>query len=449
MLEIDCFSFSFTDIQTGAINTTAANIIITDNNFKQLQTNAFAITKWNTINFENNHVVQLQSFFDFSEIFPNLINEFTFKGNEIYNISSYALSFLPKIPEQINHFKFDDNLFNITCICEIDKWIESLLQSNEADHVNSRNIDYIINTSFCSVTPLLERCFEIEEGNINMKNFTKLLCNMNEDTIKCMKYNGEVKVIETTEIMFLDEIDTQQSHPTIVIVGFVFLGILILTAVGSIVIALIRGGLWLKRKGYCNHFRNFHYNRNVSSLEDEGVIVNEDSNNKSESDKNDAPLQLTQELLQSLREQLENPETHEQAREMIEKLYDMFIIPEEGYTNNNRQEDPHLYEELGNLQLPQLNNETEPLQQNNAVNFLKFMEEKMYPEKEIPLTLYSEPKDTTVHLYSELQQKINGETAEEETENKSSLKSIDSKKMAIRPLPEKPDFNKPGPSSKQ
>lgn len=388
--------------------------------------------------FDNNIVIHLQSFLEITELKSD-IEKFSFKGNSIQNAETFSLIFLPKLREQSkNKIIFDDNFFNHTCKCEMDKWLEQLL--------NSKDFDYILYTSFCTVTPLLANCFKIEEGIINMKNFSQLLCNMDEDTITCMEYNGEVKTFETTEILFLDDITNDSSNTTIVILCFTLVGAVILSVIGTVVIVLIRGCLWLKSNGYCAQFRNFHYNRNVVSNEEEGTMVNEDSN-KTESDKNEMPIQLTYELLHKLREQLENPETHEEAREMIEKLYDMFII-EEGYTNNNRDDEAHLYEELGNLQMPQQTTEdeadlaSEPLQQNGAINFLKFIEEKMYPEKEIPLTMYSEPKDSTVHLYSELHQKLYGDNSFDDNDKKSTFKSSSSGSMTTRPLPAKP-----GPST--
>ncbi|KAJ8937063.1 hypothetical protein NQ314_012057 [Rhamnusium bicolor] len=87
------------------------------------------------------------------------------------------------------------------------------------------------------------------------------------------------------------------------------------------------------------------YNNNDNS-NDENTIVTVDENEKLE-----VPEELTIEFLQVLSKRLDDPTTHQEASEMIERLYEMFII-EDSYENNNRQdEEAHLYEELGNLNL--------------------------------------------------------------------------------------------------
>lgn len=110
------------------------------------------------------------------------------------------------------------------------------------------------------------------------------------------------------------------------------------------------------------------------------------------------------------------------------------------------------FSQIGNLQIHPQNHDNQTEHEdtnfpNGAINLINIMEDRLNPqEKEIPLTVYSEPKDSTVHLYSELQQKK--ATEEEENDRKASLKSSGSSGMATRPLPAKPGLNRPGPSSR-
>lgn len=289
------------------------------------------------------------------------------------------------------------------------------------------------------MTGFLSRCFELEVGLMNMRNFTEMVCGI-RDTIVCQPYEGETKVIDTTSTMLLDEKDEADNRN--LILGLTLGSLFIVAVSGTIVILLIRGGLWLKRKGY---FRNMRYNQNENSNEDENTIVTMD---QSEDNKQvEMPEELTPELLQTLRERLEDPQTHQEACEMIERLYDMFIV-DESYTNNNRQEEEaHLYEELGNLQNP-----PEAKQENAPINILRLMEERFnFPmidqDEERPALVgeYSEPSDAAVHLYSEVKQNCKNDESDCRNSKNNSMRSNASSTMAFRPLPEKPTA---GPSSK-
>lgn len=389
-------------------------------------------------------------------------HKFTFRSNEIYNVHPGAFSFLQEI-DGIDGFNFQNNSFNDTCTCTMYEWFESLL--------NGTNVGYMINSSFCRVIDFLSKCYQLGEGLINMQNFTELVCGNNN--ITCEPYNGETKLLDTTAIIFLDETPEPSRNGVFIVIIISVITTLVII-VGIAVVLLIKGGIWLKRKGYCMHFRNMQYNPNDASNEDEGAMVNEDHyqqqhnhvqnqhheiQNQPQEDRNDFPDELTSELLQELRRKLENPETEEEAREMIEKLYEMYVI-DDGYTNNNRHEEAHLYEELGNLQQTTTNNDNfnSELIPNGAINFLKYIEEKfnntnddVNDEEDVPkrpalVTLYSEPKDAAVHLYSEL----NNRTSNPEPERSSLTLKSNTSTMAFRPLPDKPNNNitEAGPSNR-
>lgn len=418
-----------------------------------LREEAFIIINWNEININNNHITTIQKdFLKLPEFDPYNIRQFSFKGNYMINPQMESLSFVKSL-KGIPNFIFDDNAFSEQCMCFQNEWMSKL--------TNTYDVDNILKTSFCNVTSFLATCFQIEKTLINMENFTILACK-NEEILKCEKYHGETKVIETTATMLLDdyqETDNNSMYILAITIGCVF----IIAILGTLVILSIRAGIWLKRKGYCAHFRNLPYNQqNESSLEDENVMVPEEPPSVHE-----LPDELTQELLQTLRMQLENPQTHQQAREMIERLYETFVI-EDSYTNNNTHDDAHLYEELGNLQINRTEEKelnTDNNTEHGAMNFLKLMEDKISQpinNLDIPtdsnkkdtdkpaslINVYSEPKDSTVHLYSELNQKLNGVLdGTLEQDKKASLKSASSNgSMAFRPLPAKPEA---GPSSQQ
>lgn len=441
------FCFRITEIHRGAINNTIANTIVTDNEIGTFYSGAFVIQRWDRVTFDNNIMHHVEPHFLELRDPAALPSTLTFVGNEIYKTDDDALRFVADLRKTDANLKFEGNFFNQTCFCDISRWIMGLLGDQDMDTA------FVLDSSFCAVNALLSRCFEIPEGLINMRNYTELACSP-EDVIACEKYIGETKVLNTTTDLLAEE----KPDNLTLITGILAASMLAIILSGIVVAVLIRGGLWSKQKGYCMRFRNLQYHN-----ESQFTIAEEEMETSTEhlddSDKIDVPEELTPEILQQLREKLEDPETHEEAREMIERLYEMFIVGET-YTNNNRRdEETHLYEELGNMKTPKPAEavEDEPL------GFLRLIEEKYNLPKQ-PTTSsqpalagdYSEPSDAAVHLYSELQQN-NKSPEEEKTKSllslngtSSTLKSNSSGKMAFRPLPDKPkpypDNSAPGPS---
>lgn len=426
-------------METGVTHNAIASTIISDNYIQTVHEKAFAFQSWNTINFDDNIIVNLhRSFLDIPKM-DQENQEFTFISNDIFQIHEGAFDFLPNV-EKLPKFSFKNNSFNETCKCNLTFWLQGI--------VNSSNVEYILNSSFCRVIDFLSKCYHLGEGLISMKNFTELVCG--DNNITCEQYHGETKILDTTAIMLFED-TPQPSRNGIFIAIIISIVVIIVAITGTVAILLMKGGLWLKKKGYCIHFRNMQYNQNENSNDDEGAIVQQIVHHQQE--RHDLPEELTPELLQDLRKKLENPETQDQAREMIEKLYEMFII-DDSYTNNNRQEEEaHLYEELGNLQNPHIGESL----QIDAISLIKSIEKKFnttpiddeedeetVKDKPALVTVYSEPQDAAVHLYSELNNKLQ---SEDEANKKSSIKSNNS--MAFRPLPEKPkNIHEAGPSTK-
>ncbi|KAJ8975743.1 hypothetical protein NQ317_015365 [Molorchus minor] len=383
-----------TDVESRAIVTTVAKVEITDNQIFNFQTHGFVFNNWNRITIDNNIIKHLHSDFIEAPLNPD-VERFSFKGNEIYILDQAALSFLSDLDERL--IIFNDNYFNQSCDCKIDKWLEEITN-------NSKTIQAVMATSFCPVNEFLSQCFSLPVGIINIKNFTERSCS--NFTI-CEPYNGETRTIDTTSKIFLQQDETEKQNWLIFIITIVAL--LITVIIVTSIILLIRGSRWLKRKGY---FRNMHYQNNDQSNDDENTIVTVDENEKL-----DVPEEITLEFLQLLWTRLEDPATHQDASEMVERLYEMFVI-EDGYENNNRQdEEAHLYEELGNLNLqnaPPPYEEERPQTSTEAKSILKLMGEKLnlQTDEQRPINTasalvgdYSEPTDAAIHLYSELKNK--------------------------------------------
>ncbi|XP_060535523.1 uncharacterized protein LOC132707628 [Cylas formicarius] len=421
-----------TEIETNAIISTVANVEIVGNEILTFNRAGFVISNWNRIVIDQNIIKNLHR--NFVEAPVSAETElFTFKGNEIYNLMEGSLSFVATLDP--SHLVFDDNYFDESCSCEMSEWIESLTNGTD-------KLQLIMDTSFCTVDEILANCFSMQQGVINIQNFTDRTCYNN--TV-CEPYNGETRVIDTTSRIFVE--DTEAEKRTWLIVIFVVIALFILVLVSTFVALLVRGSRWLKRKGY---FRNQYYNNHPSN-EEENTIVTVDTDN----DKLEIPDELTIEFLHVLSKRLDDPATHQEASEMIERLYEMFII-DDSYENNNREEEVHLYEELGNLnlQIPPPPYEEQEKPQSPVTNstgprgILKLMEEKFYGgtqdgggSKPTLTGEYSEPTDAAVHLYSELKHNLDSK--------KDGAQSNGTTSIALKPLQNNADyFFKAGPSSK-
>ncbi|CAG9818961.1 unnamed protein product [Phaedon cochleariae] len=415
-----------TDIESKAITSTIANFEVVGNHIVNIQTSGFNIMNWNRIVMDHNIIIHLHSGF-IEASHGTDIEKMSFKGNEIHRIEDGAFSFISQVENKF--LIFDDNFFNKSCNCSIDKWIESITN-------NSGKNELVMDTSFCTVDDFLSRCFSLPVGIINIQNFTKTACT---NFTVCEPYEGKTRIVNTTSKIFIPEDDSEKQSWLIFMITII--GLFIVAIIVTFIILLVRGSRWLKEKG-C--FRNVHYNNNELSNEEEGTIVTMDENEKL-----DIPEELTLEFLQVLSKRLDDPNTHQEASEMIERLYEMFII-DDAYENNNRQEEEaHLYEELGNLnlQIPPPPYEEEKETSNGARSILKLMEEKFNnlqtgerePNEQKPALVgeYSEPTDAAVHLYSELKNKS------ERIDAKNSNDTVKSNgSTTLRPLPEKPSDEK-------
>ncbi|KAG5884567.1 hypothetical protein JTB14_006593 [Gonioctena quinquepunctata] len=401
-----------TDIESRALMSTIAKVEIVGNQIVNFNSHGFVFNNWNKITVDDNIIKHLYP--NFLEA-PNGadIEKFSFKGNEIYQMDDGALSF--------SH--------------------SSTKNSSSSTTTSSTNPATAPSTNGWKTLPTTLRRSRI----INIHNFTERTC---ANFTVCEPYEGKTRVVDTTSKIFLPEDDSDKQSWLIFMITVV--GLFILAILVTFIVLLVRGSRWLKEKGY---FRNVHYANNELSHEDEGTIVTLDDDNEML----EIPEELTLEFLQILSKRLDDPNTHQEASEMIERLYEMFII-DDGYENNNRQEEEaHLYEELGNLnlQIPPPPYEEEKESSNGPRSILKLMEEKFNQQTEggessnskPPLVSdYSEPTDSAVHLYSELKNKSE---KSEIKDNRGTLKSNGFGSM--RPLPGKPSETfdvEAGPSTK-
>lgn len=430
-------------IHSGAINSTIARTIFTNNDIGTFHSKGFTIPGWSQIYIENNKFDDVNKKMLDIPYKPSSCQdpcEITFTNNEIGNMQPGALDFISIIPPNVKS-NFENNNFQHACHCGIDGWLEEILGTKCPNFVKN---------NYCIVDSLISGCYDIQEGPVIMKNFTDTVCVTEKDVLQCKTYSVDANVVN-------NEFTIEENNSQLIF-GVVIGAVLLIAVIGTVLILIIHGGMWLKRKGYCVRFNNFHqYRVEEESTEVEDIMVTMEKNQE-----NHMPEELSQELLQALREKLEDPTTYNEAREMIERLYDHFII-EDSYTNNNRQEEEtHLYEELGNLSQPN------PVQEKTSTrpfSFLRLIEERfnLLPtenptNRDVLVGEYSEPTDAEVHLYSELpqnkegkQNEINEGLTQLGDPGSSTQRSNGSGRMAYRPLPDKPRIGPDpgeGPSTK-
>lgn len=405
---------------------TAAKIEVVGNEISNFQSSGFVFKNWNRIIINDNIIKNLHANFVEAKTHSEM-ELFSFKGNEMYNIERGALNFLSHVPEGV--LLFDDNFFNQSCGCNLRVWLEDISNS-------SKRIKLAMDTSFCIVNDLLSKCLSLPEGIINIQNFTEMICS---NLTICEPTEEKIKVGNTTRKIFASETETHQEMWFILIiitVGFLLIAIMI-----SFVILFLRGSRLLKDKRF---FRNVQYNNDELAIEEEGTVVTVDENEKLQ-----FPEELTLEFLQILSRRLDDPASHQEASEMIERLYEMFIV-DDSYENNNRDEEAHLYEELGNLNLQIPPPPYEEDKEQNSRSILKLMEGKINTnaDKPVPnntrptlISEYSEPNDAAVHLYSEIKNKSG------KLENQNSTNSIGFSRSRRESL-SKNFASEPGPSTK-
>ncbi|CAG9855694.1 unnamed protein product [Phyllotreta striolata] len=401
------------DIQPGAISATTVRTELINNEIFNIYSQGVVVNSWSFILMNKNIIKRVCSRF----IVPSddrVNSALSFVGNEIYDVEEGAFAQLSQFGPQL--LKYDDNFFNRSCDCSIDAWLIKISNSTRFSQI-------IGDTSFCTVSTTVSKCFSLPVGTMNIKNFTEKSC---KNFTSCEPYEGKTRIVDTTSRIFVEEFDYSKQTVTILIITTVVVFVIIVVVA---LFMLILGNRWIKEK---IHFRSNNYNNNDLSIEEEGTVVTLDENKQIE-----MPDELTMDFLQDLKKRLDDPATRQQAEYMIEYLYETFV--EEGYEPNNRQDEAHLYEELGNLKLHTPPPPYEEEKDAAAENILKLMEQKV--NRQIPAILagdYSEPTDAAVHLYSELKKsdKCNKKESNSTTDSNETFDSQDYL------------FDQPGPSTK-
>lgn len=398
-------------------------MIVENNTFKHMRSNAIQCA-WNTAS-------DIES--------KRSPPTFTFVKNFLVDVETDVLAF-----SSVNELDvtIDNNFFMQTCLCEIHSKL------NEIMNVTDQMLETFYDTSMCHLDSFFARCFSLPVGYINMHNFSDLVCGANK--IKCEEVIQSDAAIPphipglTSDI--LHERRGLDRERRVIFSIFVFV------ICGMTVMMLFSGFMWLRRNGYCTKARllllpstnsllnivtrlitrsrgttgSAHSISRTSIHEyaelhgQKGIEISEDEVELEDKATQTLPEELTQELLQSLRDKLDDPENYSEARDMIEHLYDLIKVEESCNQNYQTSVNLDIEDERVGGNVYDVIQPTAKVKTNKVPRGKKSLvsvgTRAPSPDKLLPITLsngepkkrpaiiceYIEPKDKQPHLYAEL-----------------------------------------------
>ncbi|XP_076687366.1 uncharacterized protein LOC143379006 [Andrena cerasifolii] len=439
------------EVETGAINISAATVTFKNNEFQNLQQGAIILHQWNHIAIDDNVFDDLETDAITAEVdatsAPNF--EFSFTGNRIQKARPGSLKFAA-ISQQVNTARVGNNYFAQKCSCNLDKWIREVTGKNSS-------VSWMMDSSYCEVDQLLDRCFNLPQGYMSMRNFTKIICTAG-DHINCEKPSAKLEPSVSPpsvgphiyprhkgyiDLEMSDSEQLQREKRIIVVICVVAVFIVL-------VVILSSGILYMRRSGVCPKLTSGHLMnlaswlspssgmtaatsaRSISRLSvheyaglqpETRILEVETQPEAAGQDEEDVeglypytenkatqtlPEELTEEYLRDLKERLNDPDNYNQARDMIEHLYDLIKVEESCNNNNDRQpsgRDENAYDMIR----PKQRKFRGPPKSCASVGTKAPSLEKLLPsaiQVRPPLTEYTEPRDQRTneqnHLYAEL-----------------------------------------------
>ncbi|KAI5636989.1 hypothetical protein NE865_10289 [Phthorimaea operculella] len=420
-------------VETGGINTTVAAVAIQDNEFHNFMQKGFELSHWSKFIMERNLFNDLPSN---AIIAPGTsIHELIFAENEIETANPESLAFIGQAfassPYQV---KYTRNYFGQPCHCNVTTWLTNVLGADNSEEFQKE--------SYCTVDEFFARCFNSPDQSMVLDKFLNGVCG-EQSTIQCEAFKNKTGIVPRFPHHKDEDEGGLTSRNAKVI------GIMIVTCVGCVIVALLISLIkWMRRRGYCINLKNLilssssccdracGYGRNdgvdnARSISQLSVHEYSERHRLNEPRLQDAiqettlpdmyteqvvpvddkttqtlPEELTKELLDNLKEKLDDPENYVEAREMIEHLYELIKVEEMCNSNSpiSRPAEENIYE------LPFQN--TAPRLGKNKKQMISVGTRTPSIDKLTPLSPYHrqtalaheyfEPKDFAMHLYAEI-----------------------------------------------
>ncbi|XP_017881861.1 uncharacterized protein LOC108625983 [Ceratina calcarata] len=440
-----------TDVESGAIDIYAATVSFNNNEFLKLHQGAIVLHQWNHIAIDYNLFVELETDAIIADVdatrAPNF--EFSFTGNHIEKARPGSLRFAA-ISQRVNTARVGNNYFKEMCRCGLDDWIREMTGKNSS-------VSWMMDSSFCMVDQILDRCFNLPQGYMSMRNFTKIICAPG-DHIICEKSPAKPEPSVSPpsvgphvyprhkgyyDVEMSDSEQLQREKRIIVVICVIAVFIVL-------VVILASGVLYMRRSGVCPKLTSGHLMnltswlspssgmtaatsaRSISRLSvheyaglqpETRILEVETQADAMEEEEEGAdglypytenkatqtlPEELTEEYLRDLRERLNDPDDYNQARDMIEHLYDLIKV-EESCNNNNDRQPPGREENAYDMIQPRRRRLRGAPKPTVTIGTKAPSLEKLLPigiQPRPPLTEYTEPRDRRTneqnHLYAEL-----------------------------------------------
>ncbi|XP_066580932.1 uncharacterized protein [Prorops nasuta] len=367
------------NVESGGVDISAAIVTFSNNEFQKLEENSILIHQWNRISIDHNLFQNMES-----DAISAVVDassaanfEFSFTGNHIHEISPGSLKFAA-ISQQVNNARVGNNYFKEKCSCNLETWIRAITGNNNS-------VSWMMDSSYCVVDQILDKCLNLPEGYLAMRNFTKLICSDDDHHVNCKKPSPKQEPSVSPpsvgphvypkhkgyfDIEMSDPEQLEREKRIIVV-------ICVLAVFTVLVVILASGILYMRRRGVCPKLTSGPMTnlagswlspssgmtaatsaRSISRLSvheyaglqpETRILQAETEPGLNEEDEDDAdnlypytenkatqtlPEELTEDYLNDLREKLNDPDNYSQARDMIEHLYDLIKV-EESCNNNN------------------------------------------------------------------------------------------------------------------
>ncbi|XP_012350088.1 uncharacterized protein LOC100867835 isoform X2 [Apis florea] len=247
------------EVDTGAIDISAATVSFNNNEFLNLHQGAIVLHQWNHIAIDYNLFVELETDAITAEVdatsAPNF--EFSFTGNHVEKARPGSLKFAA-ISQRVNTARVGNNYFKEQCRCGLDNWIREVTGKNSS-------VSWMMDSSFCVVDQLLDKCFNLPQGYMSMRNFTRIICAPG-DHIVCEKPSAKPEpTVSPPSVgphvyprhkgyfdVEMSDSDQLQREKRIIVV------ICVLAVFVVLVVILTSGILYMRRSGVCPKLTSGH-----------------------------------------------------------------------------------------------------------------------------------------------------------------------------------------------
>lgn len=438
-------------METGAINTSAATVTFSNNEFQHLRQGSIVLHQWNHIAIDHNLFMDLESDAIKAEVGATSVSkyEFSFTGNHIQKARPGSLKFAA-ISQSVNSAVIGNNYFKEKCSCNLEDWVREVTGRNSS-------IFWMMESSYCMVDQFLDKCLNLPEGFMAMRNFTQLIC-AQRDHVNCQKPSPRPEPsVSPPSVgphvyprhkgffdMEMSESEQLEREKRIIVIVCVI-------AVFIVVVAILASGiLYMRRRGVCpkltsgplinltswlsssNGMTAATSARSISRLSvheyaglqpETRILEVEPEAGGTENDDEDGedypyaenkatqtlPEELTEEYLKDLRRRLNDPDDYSQAKDMIEHLYDLIKVEESCNNNNDRQPAGDREENAYDVIRPKIKRARGAPKSSINVGTKAPSLEKLLPSRiriRPPITEYAQPRDQRTsdqnHLYAEL-----------------------------------------------